>query len=127
MSILRIHRGNSQQRAFSVLLMVIATMGCWSAASTISAQSQIPQARITSVNGVVTHHQKQGRNIIPSSLKHGDFLQLQDIIETGSGSVVIAMFDGSQVTVFPNSRVVLKDFSSTAPWRDLLEVVIGRV
>src|SRR5262245_7253942 len=124
MSILGIHRGNVQQRAFSTSLMVIAAMACWWAPLTILAQSQASRARITYVTGVVTIQRNTGGNAV---LKRGDFLQLSDIIETGRGSVVIAMGDGSQVTVFPNSRVLIKDFSSAVPWRDLLEVVVGRV
>jgi hypothetical protein len=44
-----------------------------------------------------------------------------------SGRVVMDLSDGSQVVVFPGSRVELKDFQSGGTWRDLLKVAVGRV
>src|SRR5262245_9914728 len=64
----------------------------------------------------------------PSVLSKGDTLQPGDVIDTrGSGRVVIALGDGSQVIILPGSRVELKDFQGGGSWRDLLEVTVGRV
>jgi hypothetical protein len=65
---------------------------------------------------------------VPSALKQGDTLQPGDVIDTGAnGSVVIALSDGSQVIIFPKSRVELRDFKSGGSWRELLKVTVGRV
>jgi hypothetical protein len=129
MTISRIHRGNltPQLTTLSALRKVIAILAWWVAVSTLPALSQIPQARITSVNNTVMLHRSVGGNPGSAMLKAGDLLQLGDIIDTGRGTVVIAMGDGSQVTIYPNSRVRLKDFSSAGSWRDLLDVVVGRI
>jgi hypothetical protein len=51
-----------------------------------------------------------------------------DVIETGAQSrVVIALSDGSLITVAANSRIALKDFRQTSGLRELLDVVVGRV
>jgi hypothetical protein len=64
----------------------------------------------------------------PSALRKGAILQPGDMIYTGvSGHVVIDLSDGSQVVIFPGSRVELKDFQSGGSWRDLLRVMVGRV
>jgi hypothetical protein len=125
----RIHRGNltPQLPALSVLRKVIAIMAWCVAILALPALSQIPRARITSVKNTVMLHRSVGGNPGPAMLKAGDLLQLGDIIDTGSGTVVIEMGDGSQVTIFPNSRVRLKDFSNVGSWRDLLDVVVGRI
>jgi FecR-like protein len=129
MTINRLHRGGftPQPTAFSALRKVIVIMAWWMAVSTIPAHSQIHQARITNVNSTVMLRRSVGGNPGPVILKTGDILQLGDIIDTGKGTVVIEMSDGSQVTIFPNSSVRLKDFSSAGSWRDLLEVVVGRI
>ncbi|HKX28808.1 MAG TPA: FecR family protein, partial [Blastocatellia bacterium] len=105
--------------------LIQTLMVCGWVLISLAVQGQIPQARITSVTGAVTL-QRSGA-AIPLPLKRGELLQLSDVIDTGTGSVVIAMHDGSQVTVYPGSRVLLKDFRSVTSWRDLLEVVVGRV
>jgi hypothetical protein len=47
----------------------------------------------------------------PSALGKGAILRPDDVIDTrGSGRVVIALGDGSQVVIFPGSRVELKNF-----------------
>src|SRR5262245_12337817 len=66
--------------------------------------------------------------LTPSALRQGATLQPGDMIDTrGSGRVVIALGDGSQVVIFPGSRVELKNFRAGVPWRDLLSVMVGRV
>ena len=55
-------------------------------------------------------------------------LEPGNIIETDhNGRVVVSLSDGSQVTVLPNSRVVLRDYRVAHSARELLEIVIGRV
>jgi FecR-like protein len=125
----RIHRGTLtlQTTAFSALRLVLASLCCWSALLTVTALSQTMHARITRVSNTVTLQRGAGGNLSLTILKVGDLLKLGDIIDTGNGSVVIAMDDGSQVIVYPNSRVNLKDFSNAVTWRDLLDVVVGRI
>jgi FecR protein len=129
MTISRTHRGNLTPllTTLSALRKIIATASWLLAILTIPAPGQIPQARIFSVNNTVMLLRGVGGNPSPVILKAGDLLQLGDIIDTGKGTVVIAMNDGSLVTIFPNSRVLLKDFSSAGSWRDLLEVLVGRI
>src|SRR5262245_2133007 len=125
----RIHRGTltPQTTAFSALRLVVASLCWWSAVFTITALSQSTYARITSISKTSIVHRGAGGNTSPVNLKAGDLLQLGDIIDTGTGTVVIAMSDGSQVTIYPNSSVILKDFRNAVTWRDLLEVVVGRI
>jgi ferric-dicitrate binding protein FerR (iron transport regulator) len=62
------------------------------------------------------------------SLRRNDPIEANDVIVTGAGArVVIAFTDGSQVTIFPNSRVTFKDFRTPHLARELLEIAIGRV
>jgi hypothetical protein len=69
-----------------------------------------------------------GGGVTPSALRKGDTLQPGDVIDTrGSGRVVIALGDGSQVIIFPGSRVQLKNYQAGVSWRDLLMVTVGRV
>jgi hypothetical protein len=66
--------------------------------------------------------------VTPSPLRKDATLQPRDVIDTEvSGSVVIALGDGSQVVISPRSRVELMDFQAGVPWRDLLKVTVGRV
>ncbi|HEY8460388.1 MAG TPA: FecR family protein [Blastocatellia bacterium] len=65
---------------------------------------------------------------VSSPLRQGAALQPGDMIDTGlTGRVIMNLSDGSQVIVFPGSRVVLEDFRSGGTWRDLLKVMAGRV
>jgi FecR-like protein len=117
----------SRPTAISAMRRIIATLCCWSALLTIPAFGQIQHARITRISNTVTLSRIVGGNSIPVTLKVGDLLQLGDIIDTGTGTVVIRMDDGSQVTIYPNSRVRLNDFSNAGTWRDLLNVLGGRI
>ncbi|HKX31957.1 MAG TPA: FecR domain-containing protein, partial [Blastocatellia bacterium] len=124
-----LHRDRSSPpRALLIAFRLItAIVACWWAEASLSAQTQIAQARIMRVTGPVVLFSRAGSSLGPTILKRGDLLQPGDIIETGSGSLVIAMNDGSQVLVYPNSRLVLKDFRRLTSWRDLLEVAFGRI
>jgi FecR protein len=107
--------------------LVITSMICWLAAIYVSAQSHISQALVTHITGTPLLFRNAGGGLSSSTLRRGVVLQPNDVIETGDGLVVIAMSDGSQVTIYPRSSVVLKDFSSANSWRDLLEVTVGRI
>ncbi|HKX33475.1 MAG TPA: FecR family protein [Blastocatellia bacterium] len=107
--------------------LAAAIVGCWLGLLTAPVQSQIPQASLTSVTGAVRFYRSVAGRLGPVALKRGELLQLGDVVDTGRGSVVIAMQDGSQVIVYPNSRVVLKDFNTVSSGRELLEVLVGRI
>jgi FecR protein len=63
-----------------------------------------------------------------STIKQKEQLEPGSTIATGyNGRVVIWLGDGSQITVLPNSRVLLKDYSAAHSARELLEILVGRV
>lgn len=110
----------------SPIRWLAAAIFFWSLShATAAAQIHSAQARVTrAAPGAVLY----GGGVSPSALRQGDTLQPGDVIDTrGSGRVVIALSDGSQVVIFPGSRVELKNFQAGASWRDLLRVTIGRV
>ncbi len=46
---------------------------------------------------------------------------------TGGGRVVISVSDGSQIIIYPSSRIRIGDFSTAASLRELIEIALGRV
>jgi len=112
----RINASLSVSLCVSLLASILAVIG--------SAQNQTGSVIVTSVVGKVTLYGKSG---FTAALKRGDPIWPGNAIETGNGSIVLAISDGSQVTVYPRSRIVLKDFSASASWKDLLEIIVGRV
>lgn len=90
------------------------------------AQAQMVDARVSSVRGVATLSNAARSGNFP--LRKFDVLKPGDVVETGAtGRVVISLSDGSQITVLPNSHIVLKDFRQASSLRELLEVALGRV
>ncbi|MBO0859562.1 MAG: FecR domain-containing protein [Chloracidobacterium sp.] len=89
------------------------------------AQGRHIQARVRSVRGIVRIYAGPGF----AAPKVNDPLEPGNRIETGpNGRVVISLTDGgSQITVLPNSRVVLKNFRDAQSARELLEIMLGRV
>ncbi|MBI2681252.1 MAG: FecR domain-containing protein [Candidatus Solibacter usitatus] len=89
----------------------------------ISACAQTSAAaRLRSLTGQVSVL----RDSSPWALSVGDAVQPSQIILSGpDGFAVFEVSDGSTFEVFPNSRVVFRD--NRANWKDLLEVLIGRV
>src|SRR5215475_9815570 len=89
------------------------------------AQGGLVQARVRSVRGIARIYAGPGF-VAP---KVNDPLEPGNRIETmQNGRVVISLTDGgSQITILPNSRVVLKDFRGTHSVRELLEIMMGRV
>jgi hypothetical protein len=107
------------------MCLAAAAILCWFLGhSTATAQSNSGPARVRSVKGLV-----KCSNGGPASfaLKLGDYLQPGYVIETGNGLVMLALDDGSQVIIYPGSRVTLKNFTGVSTWRDLLAVAVGRV
>jgi hypothetical protein len=108
------------------LWLAVVAIFCWEMNhARAAAQIHNGQAQVTRVTpGVVLY----SGGLTPSTLRQSDTLRPGDVIDTGrSGRVVIALSDGSQVTIFPGSRVELKNFHAGAAWRDLLNVMVGRV
>jgi hypothetical protein len=107
-----------------ILLLAAAVFCCAMIHSTAAAQIGGVAATVTrSAPGATLYS-----GGVSSPLRQGAALQPGDMIDTGlSGRVVMDLSDGSQVVVYPGSRVELKDFQSGGTWRDLLKVAVGRV
>ncbi len=88
------------------------------------AQSAV-EARATSVRGRASIS-GNGRNSVV--LLQGTVLGPGDVVDTGAdGRIVIDLSDGSQVVVFPNSRLVFGDYRNASSLRELLQIVVGRI
>src|SRR5262249_46639495 len=90
------------------------------------AQGDIVRASVRSVTGIARIYAGlQSGALTP---KRNDPIEPGNIIETGqNGRVVISLSDGGQITILPNSKVVLKDFLVAHSARELLEILVGRV
>jgi hypothetical protein len=90
------------------------------------AQSDVVRANVRSVTGNARIYSgPQFGAFIP---KRNDPLEPGNVIETGQNSrVVISLSDGGQITVLPNSKVVLKNFLVAHSARELLDILVGRV
>ena len=126
MLVMRTKSNNSDPRqiASSIFLLAAAIFCLGMSHATAAAQSLGGKATVTrSAPGAILYS-----GGAPSALRQGDTLQPDDVIDTrASGRIVIALGDGSQVVIFPGSRVELKNFRAGVPWRDLLSVMVGRV
>ncbi len=126
MLVMRTRSNNSDPRQIvpSIFLMAAAIFCLEMSHATAAAQVNSGNAIVTrSAPGAILYS-----GGAPSVLRKGDTLQPDDVIDTrASGRVVIALGDGSQVVIFPGSRVELKNFRAGVPWRDLLRVMVGRV
>ena len=127
MLVMRI-RSNSldpRQTASPIFLLAAAIFCLSMSHATAAAQTFGGRAWVTRAAPGATLY---GGAAAPSALKQGATLQPGDMIDTrGSGRVVIALSDGSQVVIFPGSLVQLKNFQAGGSWRDLLMVTVGRV
>ncbi len=114
----------SRQTKHPILWFTTSLIFCWGMSHAVAAAQVGPlQAWVTRVTPGVTYYRG---SLAP--LRKGEILQPRDVIDTGrSGLVVIALGDGSQVTIFPRSRVELKNFTGAGTWRDLIDVTAGRV
>src|SRR5262245_30245707 len=90
------------------------------------AQSDVVRARVRSVTGIARIYvNPQSGAFAP---KRNDPLEPGNIIETDPNSrVVISLSDGGQITVLPNSKVVLNNFIVAHSARELLDIWWGRV
>lgn len=89
------------------------------------AQPGLLDARVSHVSGTATFSRPPSASV---PLRKGDALTPGDELVTGSnGRVVIALSDGSQVIVQPNTRLRFKDFHQAGSLRELLDVTLGRV
>jgi FecR protein len=120
------YNSSDPRQTASPILWLAAAIFCLSMShATAAAQSLSGQASVTrTAPGAILY----SGGLTSSVLRNGATLQPGDVIVTGvSGHVVIALGDGSQVVIFPRSRVELKNFRAGVPWRDLLSVTVGRV
>jgi FecR protein len=96
------------------------------AATGAQAQGSIVWASVRSVTGIARIY--VGPQSGAFAPKRNDQLEPGNMIETGqNGRVVISLSDGGQITVLPNSKVVLKNFRDAHSARELLDIALGRV
>ena len=92
--------------------------------SQVLAQSGILEAHVESVVGVAHFRSNLRSGVVSRNVK----LVPGDVIQTNKNSrVVISLNDGSQVVVYPNSMVQLKNYDGASSARELLEILLGRV
>jgi hypothetical protein len=85
-------------------------------------QAQDTAAKALVINGDVSVLRDGG----PWALFEGNTVRPQQMVKTGAdGYARFQVFDGSTFEVFPNSQVVFR--ANPPSWKDLLDVVIGRV
>jgi hypothetical protein len=90
------------------------------------AQGNFVRAQVRSVTGIARMYISPQSVAFP--LKRNDRLEPGNIIETDlNGRVVISFTDGGQITVLPNSKVVLKNFLVAHSAREMLDIMVGRV
>ena len=113
MLVMRTKSNNSDPRqiASSIFLSAAAIFCLWMSHATTAAQSPGGQAWVTrTAHGAILNSGGAA-----SALRKGATLRPDDVIDTrGSGSIVIALGDGSQVVIFPGSRVCLL-YTSPSP------------
>jgi hypothetical protein len=100
--------------------LMAALLGVCSA-QTVPADPAVA-AKVVSLNGQVSVL----RDSQPWALQAGDEVRPQQVILTGpDGYAQFQVSDGSTFEVFPNSRLVFRN--NPGNWRDLLDMLIGRV
>jgi hypothetical protein len=66
------------------------------------------------------------RDLQPLALVEGDTVKVQETIVTGKdGHAIFQVSDGSTFEMFPNAKLIFR--KTPGNWRDLLEVMLGRV
>lgn len=104
--------------AVFVLIFLVAAVGQDPQSSVLPVGS----ATVADYKGEVTLHVPDGTTI---AADRGMTLAAQSVIDTGKGSALLNLQDGSQILVKPHSHVVLKA-PDQAPG-DWLELTIGKV
>ena len=91
----------------------------------LRGQSMNVEAQVASISGPVL---VSGNSHSLRQLARGETLAPGDEIDTrGGGKLTIMLSDGSLVVVKPGSRVILKDYRAAGSWRELFEIIVGRV
>ncbi len=106
------------------------TVGCLAIALAFpwiaAAQTPSLEARVASVSGKAAFVPAAGEPV--RSLSRGDLLQLGDRVDTtAGGTAIIAMTDGSMVTIQSGSIIVFQDYKSASSLRELFTIILGRV
>ncbi|MGH9767611.1 MAG: FecR family protein [Blastocatellia bacterium] len=122
MAILQVYRRRILSRSLITILWALLVP------SVSLAQSWQITVNVASVSGRVSIiSQRQGGGA-PLPLRKGDRPLPGDVIDTRlGGRAVLAFSDGSQVIIYPGSRVALKDLRSAGTTRELLDIISGRV
>jgi hypothetical protein len=95
-------------------------------APAVLGQGGFVQAYVRTVTGSVRLYNKSRPGVF--TIKRKEQLEPGSTIETGyNGRVVIWLNDGSQITVLPNSKVLLRDYTAAHSARELLNILEGRV
>ncbi|MBM3748660.1 MAG: FecR domain-containing protein [Acidobacteria bacterium] len=101
------------------LLLAAALAVC--SAQTLPGSTEAA-AKVVSLTGQVSFL----RDSQPWALQVGDQIKPQQVVLTGAdGYALFQVSDGSTFEVFPNSRLVFRN--NPGDWRDLLDMLIGRV
>ncbi len=114
-------RGRYSARQMALLLIPVSMAMAQAPPPQLTAL-QVGQAKIAAIKGEVIFRSPQG-DTLGSQL--GSVLPPETVVETGKGSAVLDLQDGSQAQVKPHSRVVLKDSSQAKGFS--LELFLGRV
>jgi hypothetical protein len=129
-SLSNIFRRRRSVQGHPILFLLRLTLVIWLflfIAPASQGQSDVVEAKVLSVTGFALIHSSppQSGAIIP---KRNDPLEPGNMVETGQNSkVVIWLSDGGQITVLPNSKVILRNFQVPHSARELLEILMGRV
>ena len=106
--------------AFVMLLFLSAAAG--QSPQPREASLWVGSATVSVVKGEAQFHSPQGVGLLSQP---GLSLSAESTIETGKGSVVLNLQDGSQVLVKPHSRVTLKSPNQGKGY--FLELILGKI
>src|SRR5262245_40546285 len=128
-SLFHIFRRRRSVKGRPMLFLLRLTLAIWLflfIAPASREQGDYVRASVRSVKGIARIYVSTQPGVFTP--KRNDPLEPGNTIETGwNGRVVISLSDGGQITVLPNSRVVLKTFIVPHSARELLEILMGRV
>ncbi len=109
-------------RAVVVLVLIALSTSGQSAALQQATPLPVGSATVADLKGYVSLRSPKGD---PLALRTGQVLDPESTIETGNGSILLRMQDGSQALVKSHSRVVLK--SPEVGLGLYLELIIGKL